>query len=69
MQAELESYLPSRKVQERYRISDVTLWRWERAENSAFPKPVRINGRKFWAVSALVEYERSLASPHAAGAV
>jgi predicted DNA-binding transcriptional regulator AlpA len=39
--------LPDAKVQERYGISSMTLWRWDRDPNLNFPKPTNIRGRKY----------------------
>lgn len=57
-----DQYLPSRRVRERYGVSDMTLHRWEHNPASAFPKPIRINGRRLWSLQALEAYERRLAS-------
>ena len=42
------SYLPARKVRERYDVSDMTLWRWLKDPDLNFPKPMRINNRRLW---------------------
>ena len=43
-----ETFLTSRQVRERYgNASDMWLWRRERDEASDFPKPLRINRRRF----------------------
>lgn len=57
------AYLTSAKVRARYGVSDMSLYRWEKDPESRFPKPVRINGRRFWSLEALLEYERSLVAP------
>lgn len=54
-------FLSSRQVRSRYgNASEMWLWRRLHDEHSGFPQPVRITGRRFWRLSALVEYERSL---------
>jgi predicted DNA-binding transcriptional regulator AlpA len=54
-------FLPTRKVKKRYGdVSDMWIWRRLNEEESKFPQPVRINGRRFWKLADLEEYERSL---------
>lgn len=54
------TYLTSAKVRARYGVSDMSLHRWEKDPTSRFPKPIRINGRRFWALDNLQAYERGL---------
>jgi predicted DNA-binding transcriptional regulator AlpA len=42
-----EDWLPDPKVCERYKISSMTLWRWDHDPELNFPKAIRIRGRKF----------------------
>ena len=37
----------------RYGVSDMTLWRWLKNEELAFPHPIRINNRRFWRLNDL----------------
>jgi predicted DNA-binding transcriptional regulator AlpA len=39
--------LPDHKVCERYCVSPMTLWRWDRDPQLNFPKAIRIRGRKY----------------------
>ena len=39
--------LPEAKVRERYGVSSMTLWRWDRNSSLKFPPPLRINNRKY----------------------
>jgi predicted DNA-binding transcriptional regulator AlpA len=39
--------LPDRKVCERYSVSQMTLWRWDRDPQLNFPRAIRIRGRKY----------------------
>ena len=57
-----DAYLSGRKVDARYGTSPMTRWRWERNPTLGFPKPIIINGRKFWSQRALEEWERSRAA-------
>jgi predicted DNA-binding transcriptional regulator AlpA len=58
-----DTFLSSSQVQARYGgVSYMWLYRREHEEGGTFPKPIRINGRRFWRLSDLVAYERSLAS-------
>jgi len=42
------------------RISDMTLWRWERDPRLNFPQPVRIRNRKYFRQSEIEEFEQAL---------
>ena len=56
-----ERYLNSKQVRARYgEVSDMWLWRRQNDE-SGFPKPTEIYGRRFWKVSELVAWERKIA--------
>jgi predicted DNA-binding transcriptional regulator AlpA len=39
--------LPDNKVCDRYSISAMTLWRWDRDPSLNFPRAIRIRGRKY----------------------
>ena len=39
--------LPDPKVRERYGVSAQTIWRWDHKPELGFPRPIRINGRKY----------------------
>jgi predicted DNA-binding transcriptional regulator AlpA len=56
-----ERYLSGRQV--RFRCGGVSdMWIWRRLKDgSGFPKPVVVRGRRFWALSKLVVWERKLA--------
>jgi predicted DNA-binding transcriptional regulator AlpA len=63
-----DRYLNARQVRARYAdASDMWLWR-RLNDNSGFPKPLEICGRRFWKLSALVAWERNRAvnAPEAA---
>jgi len=55
-------YIPGPKVDERYGITPMTRWRWSRNDELAFPKPIRINGRSFYAEDELEAWERQRAA-------
>ena len=53
-------FLTAQQVQARYGgVSRTWLWR-RKSDNPEFPKPVKINGRKFWKIEALEAYENTL---------
>ena len=55
-----ERYLNSRQVRARYgEVSDMWLWRRQNDE-SGFPKPTEICGRRFWKLSELIAWERMI---------
>jgi predicted DNA-binding transcriptional regulator AlpA len=53
------TYLPAAAVRRRYGVTDMSLWRWLRNEALSFPKPIVINGRRFWLQSSLEDWEAS----------
>lgn len=53
-----EDLLPATQVLVRYHVSDMTLFRWLKNQNLNFPKPLRINNRRYWRLSDLQEFER-----------
>lgn len=57
-----DSFLTSRQVMDRYNISEMTLYRWERDERLNFPKPIRPMRRKLYSEQAIVEWERKRAA-------
>ncbi|KAA2236947.1 helix-turn-helix transcriptional regulator [Salinarimonas soli] len=54
-----EQMLSSRKVRDRYGVTDMSLWRWLRDEKLQFPQPMVINRRRYWRLSDLVAWERN----------
>jgi predicted DNA-binding transcriptional regulator AlpA len=51
-------YLTARQVRERYgSCSDMTLWRLIQDEAMQFPRPLVINGRRFFKISDLEGFE------------
>ena len=62
-------YFNSAQVRLRYGgISDMALWRWLNDEKLGFPKPFRINGRRFWKEADLSAWESGRASDGEAAA-
>jgi len=54
-----QTYLPAGQVRARYGVSDMSLWRWLRDEALGFPRPIRINRRRFWKLDDLESWEAS----------
>jgi len=54
-----QTYLPASQVRARYGVSDMSLWRWLKNEDLAFPHPIRINNRRFWRLNDLEAWEAS----------
>ncbi len=61
LSADDDRLIPDPKVCERYDISDMTLYRWDRDPDLNFPPPIRINRRKYRKLSALMKWERARA--------
>jgi predicted DNA-binding transcriptional regulator AlpA len=57
-----ETLLPDPKVRERYNISGMTLWRWDRDPSLNFPKAIRIRGRNFRRLGELRAWEAAQAT-------
>ena len=60
------SFLPAKHVRDRYRVSEMSLWRWLRDDKLNFPKPTVINRRRYWRAADLAEWERARARNAAA---
>ena len=54
-----KQYLPDTAVANRYGVSSMTLWRWDHDQSLNFPKPIKINGRKYRDEAELAAWERS----------
>jgi hypothetical protein len=54
-------YLTGPRLDARYGISPMTRWRWEHDTELNFPQPTIINGRKYWCLEALEDWERARA--------
>ena len=58
--------IPQPKVAEdRYHVTVMTLWRWQRDENLNFPKPIRIGPRLYFYLSDLIAWEKERAAKSA----
>ncbi len=55
--------LTAPQVRQRYGgRSDMWIWRLLHDERSGFPKPLVINGRRYWRLGDLEDFERAQAS-------
>lgn len=59
-------YLPTRRVCERYNVTDRTISRWERDPDLNFPQPTVINGRKYYDEVELTAWDRAARAVSAA---
>ena len=53
---------PARKVWERYGVTSRTISRWLDQSETDFPKPVYLNGRRYWFEADLLRWEDGRAS-------
>ncbi len=53
------SFLPARRVWERYGVTSMTLQRWLTDPRLDFPKPVYIGRFRYWRLSELEAWERA----------
>ena len=61
-----QTFLTGPQVQERYQKSHVTVWRWIRDPDLAFPQPMKINRLNYWRLSDLEAWEAAQAMQGAA---
>jgi len=54
--------LPTRDLCKRFKVVDRTISRWQGNPELNFPKPVVINGRKYFDEGEIVVWERARAS-------
>ena len=52
-----QTFLTGPQVQKRYQKSHVTIWRWIRDSELAFPQPLKINRLNYWRLSDLEAWE------------
>lgn len=54
-----DSFLTAKQVMTRYGgIAEMTLWRWVNHYDNGFPKPIYVNRRRLWSLSAIEAWER-----------
>jgi hypothetical protein len=51
--------LPTRAVATRYGVSTRSIERWTASPDLGFPRPLIINGRKYWAEVELDDFDKS----------
>lgn len=51
------TFLTGPQVQARYQKSHVTIWRWVKDANLAFPQPIQINRLNYWRLTDLEAWE------------
>jgi predicted DNA-binding transcriptional regulator AlpA len=61
-----DSFLPARRVWERYGGTSMSLHRWIHDERLGFPAPVYIGRFRYWRLADLEEWERSRPAGRAA---
>lgn len=52
-----QTFLTGPQVQKRYQKSHVTIWRWIRDSELAFPQPLKINRLNYWRIADLEAWE------------
>ena len=57
-----QQLISDRKVMERYDVTAMTLWRWDKDPNLNFPKPIRIRGRKYRSAEELDAFDAKRAA-------
>ena len=64
-----QRYVSRRELRLLFPVSDMTIWRWMGDPAVAFPRPVKLgrNGRNFWWLPAIHEWERNRAGSAGVG--
>jgi predicted DNA-binding transcriptional regulator AlpA len=64
-----QRYVSRRELRTLFPVSDMTIWRWMGDPAVAFPRPVKLgrNGRNFWWLPAIHEWERNRAGSAGVG--
>jgi hypothetical protein len=57
-----DELIPDPKVWQRYGVTSMTLWRWDRDLMLGFPQPIWIRGRKYRSRKALEAFDRRRAA-------
>jgi len=50
-------FLPARQILDRYRISQMTLWRWVADPEMRFPKPTYFGRYRYWNIAEIEAWE------------
>jgi predicted DNA-binding transcriptional regulator AlpA len=62
-------YINRKQLREIIPVSDMSIWRWERDPEVAFPAPVKLaNGRNYWWLPAILDWQRTRAERQTAEA-
>ncbi len=56
-----ETFLPARRVWERYSVTSMTLHRWLADDRMGFPRPIYLGRFRYWRLAEIEAYERALA--------
>jgi predicted DNA-binding transcriptional regulator AlpA len=54
--------LPDAQVRQRYNVAACTIYRWDHDRELSFPKPIKINGRKYRDEAELDAFDRARAA-------
>ena len=54
-----QEHYTTRQLMERYSVCRRTLTRWTEQVGLNFPKPLRINGRRYWKVDEISQWEEA----------
>jgi predicted DNA-binding transcriptional regulator AlpA len=63
-EAFIRSWVQAVKVRARYGVCPSTLYRWDRDPDLRFPKPIKINGRKYRDEAELEAFDGARAAEH-----
>jgi len=61
LRKDLAVRLPARQVWERFGVTDRTLDRWLANPSLVFPRPIFINGRRYFDADQIADWERAQA--------
>lgn len=61
-----ENLMTASEVMEKFSVSKMSLWRWQRDEKVGFPKPIRIRNRNYYLESDIARFQADLIAKAAA---
>lgn len=52
-------FVTANDILKRYRITQMTLWRWINSADVKFPKPIYISKRRYFKINEIIEWENN----------
>jgi hypothetical protein len=55
-----EQWITGPRLARHFNVTPMSIWRWLRDPNLAFPRPTQIRKRNFWRVADIREFEKRM---------